>query len=80
MKFLNQVVRGCRALPHVGGHPGTGVVVAFVAMGFVAGVRAGIAKGLIGALIMLAIFGPMYLWGAYDRAQLSDREARRRVK
>lgn len=73
MNAVRQIIRGCGYLPHVGEHPGTGMIVLFVIMGAVAGLHAGWRGALGGALLMGAVFGPMYLYGAWDRANISDR-------
>ena len=64
-------MRGCGYLPHVGEHPGTFPLTIF----FFIGIYAGITKGWIGwiaAIILIAIILPIYLYGSYDRAQISD--------
>lgn len=73
MTVLRQIIRGCGTLPHVGEHPGTVLVVFIVVLGVVAGGRGGWLGALLGGVLMLGVFGPMYLWGAYDRANISDR-------
>lgn len=45
----------------------------FVIMGLIAGARSGLAGALLGGGAMLGVFGPMYLYGAWDRANISDR-------
>lgn len=72
---MRQIVRGCGNLPHVGEHPGTIAVLLFTGMGAVAGAHRSVLGAFVGALLMAAVFGPMYLWGAYDRARISDRIA-----
>ena len=73
MKALRQMLRGCDDLPHVGSHPGTGLLLVFLVMGAFAGRHAGIFGILGGVAIMGIVFVPVYLYGAYDRANLSDR-------
>jgi hypothetical protein len=65
MHILRQTIRGCGALPHLGDHPGTFVLLMLCILGALAG-------GWIGAGIMALVFGSMYLLGAYDRAEHSD--------
>ena len=78
IRFLRQALRGCRDLPGVGPHPGSFYLVVFILMGALAGGR-GYVGAVIGALIMAAIVVPLYLIGAYERAEESDRlEERRR--
>lgn len=66
------MIRGCGTLPHVGSHPGTGTVVALILMGIAAGSKAGWRGMLLGGMLMAVFFVPMYLYGAYDRARISD--------
>ena len=66
MRVLRQIRRGCGTLPFVGAHPGTAMLLVFVALGAVAGTW-------LGVVVMLLIFGPIYLWGAYSRAEDADR-------
>lgn len=73
MKVVRQIVRGCRDLPHVGPHPGTDILIIFLLMGALAGARGGWWGVLGGASITAVAFVPIYLWGAYSRANDSDR-------
>lgn len=68
--MIRQIWRGMYWMPYVGEHPGNAGVLIFTMMGAAAG-------GLIGAAVMLVFFGPMYCYGAYDRAQLSDRMSKK---
>lgn len=43
-----------------GSHPGTGILIALCFLG-------GVSGGFLGALIMFAVFCPIYLVGAYER-------------
>lgn len=61
-----QALRGVRSLPHVGAHPGTVPVVAF-------GVALPLAGGWGGVAMWLLLFVLPYLYGAHERATLSDR-------
>lgn len=74
--LIRQTIRGCGTLPHVGEHPGTIYVIAFVGAGIVAGLMK-FPNPVIGAIgggsIAAVVFLPMYLAGAYSRATLSDR-------
>jgi uncharacterized membrane protein len=72
MRLLRQVLRGCGDLPGVGPHPGSFYLVAFILMGALAGARGHVGP-LAGALIMAAVVVPLYLLGAYERAEESDR-------
>ncbi len=84
-RHIRAIVYGCGYVPGYGSHPGTGVLVAFVIMGAIAGAHAGWRGAVFGAGAMLGVFGPMYLWGAHDRGMGSptskataqmDRESR----
>lgn len=66
LHLARQVIRGCGTLPYVGEHPGTPFVAMFIILGAVAG-------GWIGMGMMAAVFLPIHLLGAYDRAEYSDR-------
>jgi len=68
-----QCMRGCKTLPHVGEHPGTAWVLLMILACGLAGIERGGAKGFIGGALIGALFMlPLYLYGAYDRAKLSD--------
>jgi hypothetical protein len=72
-RIFGQTMRGCGYLPHVGEHPGTLWMIMFILFGGMAGVSRGGMYGMIGGLMFMALFVlPLYLWGAYDRANLSD--------
>lgn len=73
MYTLRQIIRGCGILPHVGEHPGTGWLIVFIMMGAFAGRGGGIWGVLGGALFMAVFMGSIYLYGAYCRAEDSDR-------
>lgn len=72
-RVIRQMIRGCGELPYVGEHPGTGVLFIMLLMGILAGAKDGWWGALGGFLIMAFFMVPMYLVGAYDRAQMSDR-------
>lgn len=78
MRVLRQIARGGTTLPHVGSHPGTGWLFAFILMGAYAGAsNGGEWWGALGGAGITALgMVPLYLFGAYDRAQLSDRLVR----
>lgn len=79
MNIIYHAIRGCRTLPHVGPHPGTPILGIFVALGIMAGARDSWQRAVVGGLVMFAIFGVLYLIGAYSRSVLSDRIALRRA-
>lgn len=76
--FPIQALRGMGNLPHVGNHPGTSFMILLLALGATAGFQSGGWKGaaFIGLAVPLSIF-PIYAWGAYDRARISDTHDRR---
>lgn len=77
-RIIRQIVRGCGYLPHVGEHPGTVLVVGLCLATGAAGAQGGGLVGFFcGSLAAAAVFGPMYLYGAYDRANINDRIASR---
>lgn len=72
MKVFHQIIRGCGTLPHVGEHPGTAILLIFLGLGAVAGLQGGAWGVLGGCALMALVMVPIYLYGAYDRANLSD--------
>jgi hypothetical protein len=71
--LFGHIVRGCGTLPHCGEHPGTVFIFGFVLAGAAAGAKGGILGALCGAGAMLAIFGPIYLCGAYERSKTDEK-------
>ncbi len=67
--FLWHTIRGCGRLPSGGEHPGTAFLCLLTVMGGIAGARGGWKGALMGAGVMLAVFGPIYLSGAYSRSR-----------
>lgn len=61
---MSRIIAGLRWSKECGDHPGTVPLVAMVALGAVAG-------GFVGAGVMLAMFGPLYLYGAWERGGIS---------
>ena len=84
MTVIKQIIRGCGYLPGVGEHPGTMWMVAFILMGGMAGVmnkNFDILIGIVGGMVFMGIFIiPIYLYGAYDRANLSDELSKKDCK
>jgi hypothetical protein len=62
MNCLRHVVRGCGTLPKCGPHPGTIWLAFFILTG-------AIAVSWLGAVVTLGFFGPLYLYGAYERSR-----------
>jgi len=73
MKYIRQIIRGCGTLPYVGEHPGTLFFIMYIALGGLAGRDGGISGFIVGCAIVAVVLGPMYLYGAYSRAELSDK-------
>lgn len=63
--MVARILRGCRRLPCCGPHPGTPWLLMFVGLG-------AMVAGWTGALVSALFFGPLYLWGAYERAKLDE--------
>jgi hypothetical protein len=59
---LRRLWKGARWSERYGSHPGTPVLVMLVTIG-------GIAGSWPGALVMLLTFGPMWLFGAWERGR-----------
>lgn len=71
--MIRQIIRGCGDLPYVGPHPGTFILAALLLAGALAGAKGGY-WGMLGGLAFMGVFMvPIYLYGAYDRAKLSDK-------
>lgn len=71
-QIAKQCWSGCFWLPHVGSHPGTAVCFGLIAITGIAGAQGGGIIGFVAASAFAAIiYGPMYLYGAYDRARIS---------
>jgi prepilin signal peptidase PulO-like enzyme (type II secretory pathway) len=80
MKAIRHIIRGCGTLPHVGEHPGTVLIVAFIVIGAMAGAKGGWQGALFGAGVMAVVFVPMYLYGAYSRSVESEQYETRATK
>ena len=83
MKPIERVMRGMRWSPKYGSHPGTPWLLFFIVLGGLAGsYRESIAGIALGAVVMAAIYGPIYLWGCWetggdDAWNQDDRDLRR---
>jgi len=78
-RCVSRVVRlcwqGCFILPGYGPHPGNEFVTMIVAAGGYGGLHSGGWRGaLIGAGFMALFFLPIYLIGAYDRANAYNKQ------
>lgn len=72
--FFSRLIRGCGYLPTCGSHPGTGILIILILCGGLAGADKGICGVFFGAGLMTLCFGPIYLYGAYDRAKYEEKE------
>lgn len=70
MKTLTRIYRGMRYSEKYGEHPGNVWIIVFLLMGAMAGADKGLLHSLMGACIMAAIFGPLYLIGCYERGDV----------
>ena len=71
-RVIAQCWRGCFWLPHAGNHPGTAVCIGLITITGIAGAQRGGAIGFaVAALFATMIYGPMYFYGAYERARIS---------
>ena len=71
--FFRQAFRGMGSLPHVGEHPGTAYTLAFILLPGLASLPHGAWAVMGGITFGAIVFGPIYLYSSYDRAELSDR-------
>ena len=69
---LQHIIRGCGNLPHCGSHPGTSFIIGLPILGAIAGYSHGVGGMILGSLLFLIIFGPIYLNGAYHRSKIND--------
>lgn len=67
---MKRIWRGLHYSDKYGSHPGTPWMIAFPVLGFVAGLDSGFSRALFGAAVMLVVFGPLYLYGAYMRGDV----------
>lgn len=68
MNIIQHIIRGCGKLEYCGEHPGTEILFVLICMGMIAGAKGGLLGCLVGSGLMALVFGPMYLYGAYDRS------------
>jgi len=68
-KSGKRIIKGIRYSEKYGSHPGNIWIIVLIVMGFIAGYGVGLTEAIIGAAAMLAIFGPIYLFGAYERGK-----------
>lgn len=69
MKVIQRLIRGARYSEKYGHHPGTEIMIAFLAMGAVAGAKGGVYSAIGGFLIMAIFAVPMWLIGCWNRSE-----------
>jgi hypothetical protein len=78
IKTIKHIIRGCGYLPTCGEHPGTGTLIIFILMGAFATAPNGGWKGAIfGASAMTIFVAPLYLYGAYERSALEEKNSKK---
>lgn len=70
---IKQCYRGTHYLPEVGDHPGTTMLIGWIILGLVASINKPLEFIVVANAINFLFIFPIYLFGAYDRAVLSDR-------
>ena len=70
--ILRQIIRGFKTLPAVGLHPGIPVILLLI--GWTVLVSISEQKFVILPVIFTLYFIGIFMWGAYTRACLSDKE------
>ena len=70
---IRQIIRGCSYIPRYGHHPGPNILISLVILGGIAGFKGSIISAIFGAFIMLNIFGPLYLFGAFACSKETSR-------
>ena len=67
--IIRRIARGLRESPEYGPHPGTPVMVGMIILGMAAGIDRGVWGATAGGCAMALIFGPLYLYGAWERGK-----------
>jgi NhaP-type Na+/H+ and K+/H+ antiporter len=67
--MISRLVKGAQYSEKYGSHPGTPILIFFVAVGALAGLDKGIYGACIGAAVMLAWFGSLWLIGCWERGE-----------
>ena len=70
--IFRQIARGCTDLPYVGDHPGKFNIIMLVFMAGLLGSNHGVEGAVIAMVGVIVFLSPLVLWGAYQRAELSD--------
>jgi hypothetical protein len=71
---VKQCIRGTKTLPGVGEHPGTEPLILMMGMILLVSLEKELPIIIFINLFTTMFFGSIYLWGAYNRAETSDRE------
>lgn len=75
---IRKILRGFTNLPHVGRHPGVGLMLSLVLIQAAIGGRShGLSGSMLGGLLGLFVYGIIFAHGAYERSEYSDRATRR---
>ena len=69
MKLIKDIIQGAKDLPGFGPHPGTGIMIALVIAGGLAGLERGLGGFLFGAAFMSLWIVPMWMAGCVGRAR-----------
>jgi len=72
-KTIRRIIKEMGYLDSCGYHPGTGILIAFLLMGGIAGAKNNNPWSFVtGAGIMGLLISPMYLIGCYERGKIED--------
>lgn len=75
MRVFKRIYNGCRDIEGYGPHPGTMILVGYIIAAGLAATDKGGWNGFLGGMaIGAACLGPFYLWGAYSRGKLYERD------
>jgi len=67
--MINRLVKGAQYSEKYGSHPGTPILIFFVAVGALAGLDKGIYGVCLGAGTMSVLFGSLWLVGCWHRGK-----------
>ena len=75
IRNIRRVIRGCGNVPGYGYHPGTPLILLHVFAVFILGtLHRDLEYGLLLAGVGLVALVPVYIWGAYERAKLGEKD------
>lgn len=69
MQTFKYIKLGLGNLPGYGEHPGTVWMFFLIFVGFFVGIANVLPRAFLCSAIMLLVFGPLYLYGAYERGK-----------